>query len=210
MDGRVHNAGRSCFVTQMKDCRPSIRVVNEQYPECKRTKTTENQVHASSGHHHRAATVDQHLSFEQLRRLIWGSHDVFHVFHVLENATMNDWGPGEAFYDTILEFKKVHIALEVGVCKGQSAIYIAEAMKKRDGDSVLVAMDTWLDSLEFLQRNSLNPSDSERQLHHVNGYLHVYYHFLSNMYAANLTKYLTFPNSLRHRTQVFLRSRCEI
>ena len=202
VDGRVHNAGKSCLVTQTKDCRPSIAVVNEQYPECKKIKTTENQVHAPGGHPQLAATVDQHMSYEQLRRLIWGSHDVFHDFHVLENATMNGWGPGEAFYDTILEFKKVQIALEVGVWKGQSAIYIAEAMKKRDSNSVLVAMDTWLGSLEFLQRNSLSSSDSERQLHHVNGYPHVYYHFLSNMYAANLTKNIIpfpIPSDIGHK-----------
>ena len=188
VDGRVHYAGKPCLVTRAKDCRPSVGVANERYPECKTMNTTENQVLAPIGLSQLATTPSQHLSFEQLRGLIWGSHDVFHDFHVLENATINGWGPGAAFYDILLEFKRVHLALEVGVWKGQSAIHIANAMKKRDGASVLVAMDTWLGSLEFLQQNFLNFFDSERQLHHVHGYPHVYYHFLSNMYSANLTK----------------------
>jgi hypothetical protein len=91
------------------------------------------------------------------------------------------------------------LVIEVGVWKGRSTCFLAEALKQRTRSGAVVAVDTWLGALEFWTRTeSAGAPDPTRNLLPAHGYPQVYYQFLTNVAQRNLSEYvIPFPASSR-------------
>lgn len=76
-----------------------------------------------------------------------------------------------------------HIVIDVGVWKGQSTITMARAMKQAGLNGCVIAVDTWLGSIEHW-------SGPFAQFSRTAAMPDLYSTFLSNVYAAGLTDYV--------------------
>jgi|EP00966_Prymnesium_polylepis_P296827 hypothetical protein len=115
------------------------------------------------------------------------------------NASLGGWGVGASFYDMLVNETAPSLIVEVGVWKGRSAVYLADAMRRRVGGGALIAVDTWLGALEFWTRSlTAGAPDPTRGLAFKNGFPQVYFHFLANVVQAGLAPYvLPFPATSR-------------
>lgn len=95
------------------------------------------------------------------------------------------------------------VIIEVGVWKGLSAIQMAEILRRRGLDAVVVCVDTWLGSLEHIGR-----SDPVWGLdrYYQNGYPMIYFQFLANVMHQGLQDYIVpFPTTSAIAARWFLR-----
>jgi len=103
-------------------------------------------------------------------------------------------GNSEVFEKLISELNPAHI-IEVGTWKGQSAINMANSIKKLGLQTKITCVDTWLGALEFWDWLA---GTEERNLMLKNGYPNIYYQFLSNVVHTENQNIITpFPNTSR-------------
>ena len=147
VDRRIMHSGPVCLVDDNKDCHPSS-VGN--LSSCERKSKAKTRSGTKLGTVGRVCERFQIKPkkcslFVRMKHLIWGSHDLYVGFKTIDNVTLQDWGPTQTFYDALVSTLNVNLALELGVWKGQSCIFLASSMKKMNPDSVVVAVDTWLE-----------------------------------------------------------------
>ena len=92
---------------------------------------------------------------------------------------INGWNGNSNIFKYLIELKKPKIIVEVGTWKGQSALNMANAVKKLNLESKIYCIDTWLGAEEFWTWLKNTP---ERNLLFKNGYPQIYYQFLSNVF----------------------------
>jgi SAM-dependent methyltransferase len=106
---------------------------------------------------------------------------------------LQGWNGNSKIFGKLIDSTIPKLIVEVGTWKGQSAINMAEHIKKNYYDTKIICVDTWLGALEFW--DSLKHT-SERNLYLKNGYPQIYYQFLSNVIHRNVQDIiLPFPNT---------------
>ena len=99
------------------------------------------------------------------------------------------WGANAQVYAQLVNVLHPSLVVEVGVWKGRSTLQLARELKQA-GHGVVVAVDTWLGSIEFWTRLEQSGRKmraakvEERDLRLQNGYPSVFYTFLSNVVHA--------------------------
>lgn len=92
-------------------------------------------------------------------------------------------------FDTIITNTRPKTIIEVGTWLGGSAFTMCKAIKKNKLQTKLYCVDTWLGSLEFIDKTIGLLDDKkhadERDLELKNGYPQIYYQFLSNVIHTN-------------------------
>lgn len=89
------------------------------------------------------------------------------------------WDGDNAIFDLLVDKHKPKVIIEVGTWKGQSAFTMAEACRKRQLQTAIICVDTWLGSPEHW---ITWPEELKRR----NGYPQLYYLFLENVVRRNL------------------------
>lgn len=87
------------------------------------------------------------------------------------------------FFELVAELRP-NVIIEIGTWKGGSAIAMGEAVKKKQLNTKIYCIDTWLGALEFRENHRLYGNSWDRML--VHGYPQVYYQFLSNVIHRNV------------------------
>lgn len=132
--------------------------------------------------------------FELLKK-IYG-HNIYGSFNEKKYPLdLQGWGECKDILNYI-EKKKPKVIVEVGTWKGNSALKMAELLKKQgtDGDyGIVICVDTWLGSDEHWERKYKQRWES---LTHINGYPSIYYQFLANVKKLELEKFIVpIPNT---------------
>jgi predicted O-methyltransferase YrrM len=85
---------------------------------------------------------------------IWRGQDPFHGFPAEKyNVDMQGWRSSHIYLTDAIDETKARVVIEVGVWKGGSAATLAQRLKARGEDGVLIAIDTWLGSSEHWLRD---------------------------------------------------------
>jgi hypothetical protein len=106
---------------------------------------------------------------------------------------ISGWNGLSSVFAKLISETKPSLIIEVGTWKGQSAINMANFIKKNKYQTKILCIDTWLGALEFWDSLAHTP---ERNLLLKNGYPQIYYQFLSNVIHAQVEDIiLPFPNT---------------
>lgn len=112
---------------------------------------------------------------------------------ILFKEDLQGWNGNSKIFQKLIESRVPKLIIEVGSWKGQSAITMAECIKKNSFNTKIICVDTWLGALEFWDKFKNTP---ERNLILKNGYPQIYYQFLSNVVHRNVQDIITpFPNT---------------
>ncbi|MCR0984340.1 class I SAM-dependent methyltransferase [Roseomonas populi] len=105
--------------------------------------------------------------------------DIYAGFAPIRAKDLQGWNGTHPALVRAVEEVRPELALDVGVWKGQSAVSIAEAMRRVRPDSALLAIDTFLGSPEHWNRERADRIMDSLGL--VHGWPGLYWQFLSNM-----------------------------
>lgn len=112
---------------------------------------------------------------------------------ILLKEDLQGWNGKSKIFQKLIESRIPKLIIEVGSWKGQSAITMAECVKRNSFDTKIICVDTWLGALEFWDRFKDTP---ERNLILKNGYPQIYYQFLSNVVHRGVQDtIIPFPNT---------------
>lgn len=95
---------------------------------------------------------------------------------------MQGWGSTDPLFETVIGALRPELIVEVGTWKGASAIHMGRVARKLGLSSRIICVDTWLGSVEHLLEAQWHPS-----LRRKNGYPQLYFTFLTNVIASELT-----------------------
>jgi hypothetical protein len=123
---------------------------------------------------------------QMLVERLWRGNDPFRAFPSnLFEHDLQGWGSQHPYLSEALELLRPSVIVEVGVWKGASTIFMAEAAKRLGLSSVIIAVDTWLGSSEHWLR-----PQHFAHLPFFGGYPALYYKFLSNVAREGLCDYV--------------------
>lgn len=117
---------------------------------------------------------------------IYGSNDPFSNFpKTLYLTDEQGWNSQHQYlFDGVEQFNP-RIIVEIGVWKGASSIFMADKLREKNMDSVVICVDTWLGSWDhWIHRNF------QDELNFMNGYPTLFYKFMSNIIKNNLTDFI--------------------
>jgi predicted O-methyltransferase YrrM len=117
---------------------------------------------------------------------LWRGNDPFQAFPGnLFEYDLQGWNSQHAYLnDAIAEFRP-SVIVEVGVWKGGSTVFMANAARALGLTSVVIAVDTWLGSSEhWLQQNLFS------EMSFLSSYPALYHKFLSNVIRAAVADYV--------------------
>ena len=97
---------------------------------------------------------------------------------------LQGWNSQHAYLNETIALVRPSIIVEVGVWKGGSTVFMANAVKTLGLASVVIAVDTWLGSSEHWL------TDLSAEMSLINGYPALYYKFLSNVIRAGVADYV--------------------
>lgn len=101
-----------------------------------------------------------------------------------------DSGANVGSLQRLVSENRPRVIIEIGSWRGSSAINMA---RKIDADGVIVCVDTWLGSIDFIEDHG---HSRYHQLRLKNGYPQVYFTFLSNVInSGQHDKIVPFPNT---------------
>jgi hypothetical protein len=124
---------------------------------------------------------------DQVTQVVWGESDPFKALAPQpDRVDFQGWHSSHVYLSTMIDEIRPRIVVEVGVWKGGSVITMAEHLRLRGLDSVVIAVDTWLGSWEHW----LNP-DWFSQLRVEAGYPTMFRTFAANISARGLEPYVT-------------------
>jgi hypothetical protein len=121
---------------------------------------------------------------EQIISKLWDGQDPFVGLVQTGEPDMQGWNSRHPFLTEGVEANP-KIILEVGVWKGSSVIHMAQQLKQRQADAVVIAVDTWLGSWEHW----FNP-EWKSSLKMSNGHPNLYWTFVNNVIAAGVQDYV--------------------
>ena len=105
------------------------------------------------------------------------------------------WNSERAIFHELLHRVQPRLVIEVGTWKGASAIHMGKYLQKQcPGHAKILAVDSWLGSLEFWEREK-NPG-LYQALRHRQGFPRVYEQFLFNVIHAGMQEVIIpFPQT---------------
>lgn len=95
---------------------------------------------------------------------------------------MQGWGSADPLFERVIGALRPQLIVEVGTWKGASAIHMARVARNLGLSSRIICIDTWLGSAEHIVDDQWRPS-----LRLKNGYPQLYFTFLTNVIASELT-----------------------
>ena len=112
-----------------------------------------------------------------VRQLVYGVHDVYKDFDCTKyTLDLQGWNGNHPIFESLIRLKKPLIIIEVGTWKGQSAVSMANQVKRycRQENSEIICVDTWVGSIEYWRCNI-------DLLNLKNGFPQIYSQFLANV-----------------------------
>ncbi len=97
---------------------------------------------------------------------------------------LQGWNSQHAYLNDTIAALRPSVIVEVGVWKGGSTVFMANAVKELGLASVVIAVDTWLGSSEHWLTADFT------QMSFINGYPALYHKFLSNVIRAGVADYV--------------------
>src|SRR5437016_4087354 len=97
---------------------------------------------------------------------------------------LQGWNSQHAYLNDTIVLLRPSVIVEVGVWKGGSTVFMANAVKNLGVASVVIAVDTWLGSSEHWL------TDLFSEMSFINGYPALYHKFLSNVIRAGVADYV--------------------
>ncbi|HBK05999.1 MAG TPA: class I SAM-dependent methyltransferase [Acetobacteraceae bacterium] len=91
--------------------------------------------------------------FSALMRQIHGAN-IYAGYMPTFPEDLQGWNSTHQAFDEIIRGARPSVAIDVGVWKGASTIYLADLMKRYGVDGAVIAVDTFLGSVEHWDRNS--------------------------------------------------------
>ena len=86
-------------------------------------------------------------TFDDIRGGLWGATDPFAGFPKrLFEVDITGWNAGHGYLSNTIKAIRPQVIVEVGVWKGQSAIFMANRLRELTLDAVVIGVDTWLGS----------------------------------------------------------------
>jgi hypothetical protein len=117
---------------------------------------------------------------------LWRGYDPFRDFPGnLFEYDLQGWGSQHPYLTEAIELLRPAVIVEVGVWKGGSTVFMAQAAKALGLATVVIAVDTWLGSKEHW----LNPNHFS-QMSFLSGYPALYYKFISNVIRAEIRNHV--------------------
>jgi SAM-dependent methyltransferase len=120
-----------------------------------------------------------------IMRSIHGA-DVFAGYVPLLPEDTSGWNSQHPSFDAVVAEIHPQVVIDVGVWKGGSTIYLAELLRKTAASGTVIAVDTFLGSLEHWNRES----DLFNMIPRRNGMPLLYDQFLSNVVRRGVTGYV--------------------
>ncbi len=102
----------------------------------------------------------------------------------LLQTDLQGWNSERPVFQELIERTKPRLIVEVGAWKGASAIFMGRTLQKKYSAAKILAVDTWLGSAEFWDRDG-HPG-LYKTLRHRHGLPSVYEQFLFNVLQAGL------------------------
>ncbi|MDP2135580.1 MAG: class I SAM-dependent methyltransferase [Sulfuritalea sp.] len=113
-------------------------------------------------------------------------HDIFEGFDPMPfPEDPEGWNSRHPVLKQVLEVKKPAIVVEVGVWKGASTLFMAEIMRAQQIGGTVIAIDTFLGSLEHVRDPQSWASMNSRH-----GWPNIYFQFLANVVRADLQNHV--------------------
>jgi cephalosporin hydroxylase len=103
--------------------------------------------------------------------------------HESYDLSIHGWNFESSLFDRLINEVKPSLIIEVGTWLGGSALRMADLCKTLGLQAQIVCIDTWLGSVEFLER--VEDPDRYALLRKKNGYPQVYPQFLANVIKSN-------------------------
>jgi hypothetical protein len=93
-------------------------------------------------------------TINEVRKRLWQGQDPFGNPMQSHATDKQGWGGSEhPFLSSGIEQLKPGVVIEVGVWKGASVIFMAKKLRDFGLDAVVIAVDTWLGSVEKLDQS---------------------------------------------------------
>jgi hypothetical protein len=117
---------------------------------------------------------------------LYGGADPFTDFpeHLFAFDTQG-WQSQHPYLSRAIDAGEPKVIVEIGVWKGGSTLFMAEHLRTRGFDAVVIAVDTWLGSWDHW----VNP-ELRKHLAFRNGYPNFFYKFMNNVRALGLQNYV--------------------
>lgn len=116
------------------------------------------------------------LTYDEIMRRIHGA-DIYAGFVPKFAVDQQGWNSQHPAFDEIIKLRRPSILVDVGVWKGGSTIYLAELLKRNAIGGTVIAVDTFLGSVEHWDRTS----GFAGLIPHQFGMPQLYEQFLSNV-----------------------------
>jgi hypothetical protein len=125
-------------------------------------------------------------AIEEIRQKLWKGQNPFAQLKVTNHKidAFSFGQPHHFLIDRLAELKP-RVIVEVGVWKGGSTLFMANALRKLQLDAVVISVDTWLGSVEHWENDKWFASLQMRA-----GYPQLYYNFAANVIQAGLQDYV--------------------
>jgi hypothetical protein len=125
------------------------------------------------------------LSQADIIQLIHGTN-VFAGYVPLLAEDSSGWNSQHTSFDQVIAEIRPNVVIDVGVWKGGSTIYLAELLRRNGIAGTVIAVDTFLGSLEHWNRHS----DLFNMVHRRHGMPLLYDQFMSNMVRRGVADYV--------------------
>lgn len=130
-------------------------------------------------------------TYNQILQFLYKDKKVYEGLDTTKHKLdLQGWNSSHPLFNSIIGELKPQYILEIGTWKGGSAVNMITEAKKYKNDAVLICVDTWLGSSSHWDHDDKNLVELGifNDLAMVNGYPHVYYQFLYNIYHKNLSQ----------------------
>jgi Methyltransferase domain len=125
-------------------------------------------------------------TINEIRNRLWQGQDPFADPMQGHATDKQGWGGSEhPFLSSGIEQLRPRVVIEVGVWKGASVIFMAKKLRELGLDAVVIAIDTWLGSVE----NWTNPAERPG-IKLTHGYPQLYFTFAANIISEGLQDYV--------------------